>query len=157
MGFYNFICNIVKLNEPKFNIFLVQINFSLSEINTIANRVIKQCNSKVILFYGEMGVGKTTLIRAIVNELGFQGEVSSPTFSIVNEYDIKDDLVYHFDFYRLKDEMEAFDIGFEEYVESGHWCLIEWPEKIANLLPENACKILLETDNEQRNIKFNFK
>lgn len=130
-------------------------SFTLSEIDTIAKQVLELANSKILLFYGDMGTGKTTLISAIVKELGYKLDVSSPTFSIVNEYDTENGLVYHFDFYRLKDEMEAFDIGFEEYLYSGYWCFIEWPEKIANLLPENVNKIFLETDNNKRKIKFN--
>lgn len=130
-------------------------SFTLSEIDTIAKQVLELANSKILLFYGDMGTGKTTLISAIVKELGYKQDVSSPTFSIVNEYDTENGLVYHFDFYRLKDETEAFDIGFEEYLYSGYWCFIEWPEKIANLLPENVNKIFLETDNNKRKIKFN--
>lgn len=133
----------------------METSFSLSEINAIAKEVLQLANSKIILFYGEMGTGKTTLIRAIVKELGYDQDVSSPTFSIVNEYKLKDDLVYHFDFYRLKDETEALDIGFEEYLFSGHWCFIEWPEKINNLLPEQVNTIHLETNGELRKIKLN--
>ena len=129
--------------------------FNLSEINSIAKDILQETNSKILLFFGEMGVGKTTLIKEIVKELGYEHDVSSPTFSIVNEYEVKDGLVYHFDFYRLKDEIEAYDIGFEDYVYSGNWCLIEWPELIMNLLPENVNKIYLSADQGNcRRIKF---
>lgn len=129
--------------------------FNLSEINSIAKDILQETNSKILLFFGKMGVGKTTLIKEIVKELGYEHDVSSPTFSIVNEYEVKDGLVYHFDFYRLKDEIEAYDIGFEDYVYSGNWCLIEWPELIMNLLPENVNKIYLSVDQGNcRRIKF---
>jgi len=132
----------------------VNKSFNISEINLVAKQIIESVNSKIILFHGEMGVGKTTLISEIVKELGYSKDVSSPTFSIVNEYEIKDGLVYHFDFFRLNDETEAFDIGFEDYLFSGNWCFIEWPDKIANLLPENVNEIFLELDKElNRNIK----
>jgi len=132
----------------------VNKSFNISEINLVAKQIIESVNSKIILFHGEMGVGKTTLISEIIKELGYSKDVSSPTFSIVNEYEIKDGLVYHFDFFRLNDETEAFDIGFEDYLFSGNWCFIEWPDKIANLLPENVNEIFLELDKElNRNIK----
>ena len=94
--------------------------------------------SKTLLFYGEMGTGKTTLISAIVKEMGGADYASSPTFSIVNEYKVTEDTVYHFDFYRLKNQYEALDMGIEDYFCSGSWNFIEWPEKIENLLPENV-------------------
>ena len=84
-----------------------------------------------------MGAGKTTLIKDLCNVLGVAGETTSPTFSIVNEYEGQDGPVYHFDFYRLKDQSEALDMGYEEYFYSGNYCFIEWPEKIANLIPDS--------------------
>ena len=129
-------------------------SFNISDINLIAKQIIKSVNSKIILFHGEMGIGKTTLISEIVKELGYNSDVSSPTFSIVNEYEVDDGLVYHFDFFRLNDESEAFDIGFEDYLYSGNWCFIEWPDKIINLLTENVNEIYLEKDDDlNRNIK----
>ena len=125
-------------------------SFYIDEINLVAKQILKTVNSKVILFYGDMGTGKTTLINAIVKELGCNQDASSPTFSIINEYEVQNGLVYHFDFYRLNDESEAFDIGFEDYLYSGNWCFIEWPEKIINLLPDDKNEIYLEKDQDSK-------
>jgi len=114
------------------------IDLNIEQIDKAANQLLESVNSKIILFYGEMGVGKTTLISALVRQLGGDSEVSSPTFSIVNEYLVDNDKVYHFDFYRIEDEYEALDIGVEDYFDSGHWIFIEWPEKIKELLPLNS-------------------
>ena len=100
-----------------------------------------------------MGVGKTTMIKELAKRLGVTDTINSPTFSIVNEYEIDNDKVYHFDFYRIKNEEEALDIGIEEYFYSGHWILIEWPENIKNLLPlENTRINLIKNKNESRTI-----
>lgn len=96
---------------------------------------------RVFLFYADMGVGKTTLIKAICEALGVSESTSSPTFSIVNEYESGQGPVYHFDFYRLKSEQEAYDLGYEEYFYSGNYCFVEWPEKIAGLLPDDAVAV----------------
>ena len=97
---------------------------------------------RVIAFYGQMGAGKTTFIRAICEALGVQEPVTSPTFAIVNEYAGRDETrIYHFDFYRLRRIEEAYDIGFEDYLYSGHLCLIEWPELIEDLLPEDTIAV----------------
>lgn len=125
-------------------------SFDISDINLVAKQLLKSVNSKIVLFYGEMGIGKTTLISKIVKELGYKYDVSSPTFSIVNEYEVNDGLVYHFDFFRLDDESEAFDIGFEDYLYTGNWCFIEWPDKVINLLPENVNEVYLEKDQESK-------
>ena len=130
--------------------------FSLTEINEVAKEILQKVDSKILLFIGEMGVGKTTLIREVVKALGYKEDVSSPTFSIVNEYEIEDGLVYHFDFYRIKNETEAFDIGFEDYIYSGQWCFIEWPEKIIGLLPEYINHIYLDSE-EGNNRKITLK
>jgi tRNA threonylcarbamoyladenosine biosynthesis protein TsaE len=115
----------------------MEITFSLDEINVVAKKILEQNPNKIILFHGNMGVGKTTLIKKITNELGVYGATSSPTFSLVNEYHTNDNqLVYHFDFYRLKTETEALDMGVDEYLYSGNWCFIEWADKISNLVPE---------------------
>ena len=111
--------------------------FSLNEIETIAQKVLESKPNEIILFHGEMGAGKTTFIKALAKKLGVTGATSSPTFSLVNEYEAANNqLVYHFDFYRLKNELEALDMGVDEYLYSGNWCFIEWAEKIPNLIPE---------------------
>ena len=117
-------------------------NYSLLNINQVAKDIIKYSEHKVLLFHGEMGAGKTTLIKEICKELGSDDSISSPTFSIVNEYiTLKNDTIYHFDFYRINSVEEAYNIGIEDYFFSGHWNLIEWPENISNLLPPNSTKI----------------
>lgn len=98
-------------------------------------------NQRVLLFYGSMGAGKTTLISALCRQLEVVDATSSPTFSIVNEYDSAAGPLYHFDFYRIKSEQEAFDLGYEDYFYSGSYCFVEWPEKITNLLPDDAVHI----------------
>lgn len=125
-------------------------NYTLEELPAIAKEVIKSAKNKVLLFYGEMGVGKTTLIKEIVKQLGSQDIVSSPTFSLVNEYHtVNGEKVYHFDFYRINNENEALDIGVEEYFYSDCWCLIEWPEKVKNLVPLNSEMITITVNNDQ--------
>jgi tRNA threonylcarbamoyladenosine biosynthesis protein TsaE len=105
---------------------------------------------KIFIFEGGMGAGKTTFIKEICLALDIADLVSSPTFSIVNEYiTAKNEAVYHFDFYRIKDLQEAYDIGYEEYFYSGQICLIEWPEKIEPLLPESYIKVIIEPVNEE--------
>ena len=124
----------------------MQMIYNLSEIEHIAKTIISSSKSNVLLFHGEMGAGKTTLIKSLVKELDVQETASSPTFSIVNEYiSINDKVIYHFDFYRIEKEEEALDLGFEEYLNQGDWIFIEWPEKIASLLPLNAQKITIDT------------
>lgn len=117
--------------------------FTLQELPEIAGMVLTNSPSKTLLFYGEMGVGKTTLIKELAKKLGVQDTISSPTFSIVNEYALNEDKLYHFDFYRLEDEEEALDIGIEDYFDSGHWNFVEWPEKVESLLPEATTMIEL--------------
>ena len=133
-------------------------NYSLEVLSLVAKELIASVKSKTLLFYGEMGAGKTTLISAIVSELGGEDKTSSPTFSIVNEYKVADGIVYHFDFYRLKNQYEAMDMGIEDYFYSGAWNLIEWPEKIIDLLPENVTIIELSMlDNNTRVLKVSEK
>jgi len=125
-------------------------NYTLEDLPAIAKEVIKSAKNKVLLFYGEMGVGKTTLIKEIVKQLGSFDNVSSPTFSLVNEYHtVNGDKVYHFDFYRINNENEALDMGAEEYFYSDCWCLIEWPEKLKNLVPLNSVMITITANNDQ--------
>ncbi|PKP13237.1 MAG: tRNA (adenosine(37)-N6)-threonylcarbamoyltransferase complex ATPase subunit type 1 TsaE [Bacteroidetes bacterium HGW-Bacteroidetes-3] len=125
-------------------------NYALEELPAIAKEVIKSSKNKVLLFYGEMGVGKTTLIKEIVKQLGSLDTVSSPTFSLVNEYHtISGEKIYHFDFYRINNENEALDIGVEEYFYSGCWCLAEWPNKVENLLPLKSVTITITSNSDQ--------
>ena len=128
-------------------------SFNLFEINSIAKEILNSLDSRIILIYGEMGVGKTTLIRELVKELGYTRDISSPTFSIVNEYELRENLVYHFDFYRIESEEEIYDIGFEDYLQTGNWIFIEWPEKVKYLIHEQVNEIcLLKEDNNKRTI-----
>lgn len=130
-------------------------NYSLQDLPKIASEIISSAKNKTLLFYGQMGVGKTTLIKELCKSLGVLDNISSPTFSLVNEYQTaNNDKVYHFDFYRIEDEEEAYDIGIEDYFDSKNWCFIEWPENIENLLPLDAVEIHLSLlDDEQRNIQ----
>ena len=105
----------------------MQITYMLQDLPQIANQLVLKAASKTILFYGEMGVGKTTLIKEIAKRIGVTEMLCSPTFSIVNEYELENDKLFHFDCYRLASEEEALDIGIEDYLFSGHWNLIEWP------------------------------
>ena len=120
--------------------------FDLEDIHAVAQRLVSaRTSSSVWLFEGQMGAGKTTLIRAICQNLGVLTTVQSPTFSIVNEYlTAQGETIYHFDCYRLKNTAEAYDIGVEEYLDSGNLCLIEWPDKIAELLPDQCRTIVLK-------------
>ena len=136
--------------------FKLEISYELNEVDNVANQLISNLTSKILLFYGDMGVGKTTLIKAIVKALGSNDEVSSPTFSIVNEYELKNDKIYHFDLYRIKDLEEAYNFGIEDYIYSDHWIIIEWPDKIEPILSENIKKISLKIETEKRrNLKLN--
>ena len=104
-----------------------------------------------MLFYGQMGVGKTTLIKKIASFLAVEDLVTSPTFSIINEYrTTTQDIIYHFDFYRVKDENEVYNLGYEHYFSSKAYCFIEWPEKIPNLTDNNMIKIYMELDGNNR-------
>ena len=119
----------------------MEYKFNVSDLPHIAKEILLKVSNKTLLFYGTMGVGKTTLIKEISKQLGVTDIINSPTFSLVNEYEIVNDKIYHFDFYRIKTEEEALDIGIEDYFFSEHWKLIEWPEKVSNLLPPNSTKI----------------
>jgi tRNA threonylcarbamoyladenosine biosynthesis protein TsaE len=118
----------------------------LNDLPKVAAELVKQSGGlKVWLLKGEMGAGKTTLVKQIVDQVGVDATVASPTFSIVNQYGTGDDqVVYHFDLYRLKNELEAFDIGLDEYLNSGHLCLIEWPEKLERLLPNQYFEVEIQ-------------
>ena len=121
------------------------------ELCDIAKVILEKYNSKIFLFYGEMGVGKTSFIKKFCKELKVSDIVSSPTFSIVNQYsNVNDEIIYHFDFYRTEKKEEVFDIGYEEYLFSSSYCFIEWPEKIEDLLPTNYLKINMKLDDNNR-------
>jgi len=127
----------------------MEIEYSEHQIHVVAQQIIENVKSKVLCFHGEMGAGKTTLVKAIVAQLGGSDQVSSPTFGIVNECHFKTGelLGYHFDFYRLNDENEALDLGLEDYLNQDVWVFMEWPEKIKSFLPREAADIYIEIVN----------
>ena len=131
---------------------------SINELDEIAKQLINtHTDKRIFAFYGKMGSGKTTFIKSICRVLGSDDIVNSPSFSIVNQYNTQDgDNIFHFDFYRIKKIEEVMDIGYEEYFYSGSYCLIEWPEMIEELLPENFVYIKIEADKEgnKRQISF---
>jgi tRNA threonylcarbamoyladenosine biosynthesis protein TsaE len=121
------------------------ITFSIEQLDHVAKQILEQNPNKVLLFNGAMGAGKTTLIKKLCKHLGVNEPTSSPTFSLVNEYHTNNNqYIYHFDCYRLKTEIEALDMGIDEYLYSGHWCFIEWAEKITTLIPEQHSIITIE-------------
>jgi tRNA threonylcarbamoyladenosine biosynthesis protein TsaE len=127
---------------------------STEELAPAADLLLKSTpQSRIFAFSGNMGAGKTTFIKALCKNLGAADNVSSPTFSLVNEYlAASGEKIFHFDFYRIKDISEAYDMGYEEYLYSGAWCFIEWPEKIAALIPEDAINVLIEVNGAIREI-----
>ena len=117
---------------------------NIAELPDAAKQLLKfSSGEKIFLFEGDMGAGKTTLIKALCAELAVKDMTSSPTYSIVNEYIYPNGKVFHFDFYRIKSEIEAYDLGFEEYLYSKQYCFIEWPEKIKGLWPENYIQVVI--------------
>lgn len=127
---------------------------STAELKNVAGNLIKQFpNHRVFALYGKMGAGKTTFIQAICSALGSDDVVTSPTFAIINEYSTKDlSSVFHFDFYRIEDLEEAYDLGYEDYIYSGNYCFIEWPEMIEPLLPENIVEVKIEVQEDESRI-----
>ncbi|MDO7171395.1 tRNA (adenosine(37)-N6)-threonylcarbamoyltransferase complex ATPase subunit type 1 TsaE [Mariniflexile sp. AS56] len=126
----------------------MEINYQLADVDAVVKELLKHLKSKTILFYGDMGVGKTTFIKGLVKELGSTDEVSSPTFSIVNEYELKNDKIFHFDLYRIKSLEEAYNFGIEDYLDSDHWVLIEWPEHIIPILNNHFDILNFELNSE---------
>ena len=153
---------------------------TISELPEVAKQILSFANDKrIFCFYGELGAGKTTLIKEICKELGVTEGASSPTFSIVNEYNYPTPrspqrgesqhtlpnssplgglggVIYHFDLYRLKNDSEIYDIGYEEYLFSGNYCFIEWPEKIEHLLASDFVKVRIQTEDSQRIISLSY-
>ena len=131
------------------------LTYELSEIDSIAMQLLSKVKSKTLLFYGEMGAGKTTLIKALVKALGAEDAASSPTFSLVNEYHSDQGRIFHFDFYRIEDENEVLDMGIEDYLNTESWKFIEWPQKIEKFLdyPTQKLEILVEKEGS-RKLKF---
>lgn len=131
----------------------MEITYTIQELPKIAGMILANTTTKTLLFYGDMGVGKTTLIKELAKKIGVQDTLSSPTFSIVNEYLLDSDKLFHFDFYRINSDEEVLDIGIEDYFESPHWKLVEWPEKVEKFLPMDNSKIqLTKNQNGSRTI-----
>jgi len=131
----------------------MQIEYNIEEIDNVGQRVkeaLMEQPCRIVMMEGEMGAGKTTLTKAICGAMGADmDEVNSPTFAIVNEYDIPGDVIYHFDFYRIKTPTEAIDFGLFDYMDSGRWCFMEWSEKVEGLLPDETVMIKIEILNEK--------
>lgn len=126
---------------------------SPEELSNVAKQILEVIGErKIVLFKGEMGAGKTTLIKALCRQLNVTDNVSSPTFSIVNEYHSANEVIYHFDFYRINNLREVYDMGYEEYFFSGHRCFVEWPEKIEGIINFDYILVQVEAKNEIRTI-----
>ncbi|MBO4486011.1 MAG: tRNA (adenosine(37)-N6)-threonylcarbamoyltransferase complex ATPase subunit type 1 TsaE [Prevotella sp.] len=135
----------------------IKINH-IENIREVARQFVNEAlpGHSVIAFYGKMGAGKTTFIKALCEELGVEDVITSPTFAIVNEYEASEGSIYHFDFYRIKRLEEVYDMGYEDYFyEPGALCLIEWPELIEELLPDTALRVsIIEEPDGSRNINW---
>ncbi len=132
---------------------MLEIVFSLEEITAVTQKIIQSKPSSVILFEGEMGVGKTTLIKEICKQLGVVENTNSPTYLIVNEYHTATkEVIYHFDAYRLNTEDEAYAMGFDEYLDSGNYCFIEWPDHMGDIIPAVHTKITLKRLNDNQRL-----
>ena len=128
---------------------------SIAGLKQVASELLATFpGERVFAFYGKMGAGKTTFIQSICRALGSEDNITSPTFALINEYNTAEmESIFHFDFYRIKDIVEAYDLGYEDYIYSGSYCLIEWPEMIESLLPGNLVEVRIEADeNESRTI-----
>ena len=123
----------------------------MEDWDSLAKDLLSLSNSRILAISGNLGAGKTSLVQSLCKMLKVEDKVSSPTFSLVNEYQTESgEAVFHFDFYRIDDEREALDIGFEDYLYSGSWCFIEWPEMVLGLLPEDCLKLSIEYNQEKR-------
>ena len=135
----------------------MQLNFSLETIHSAAEDFLNKLGKhKVVLFDGDMGAGKTTFIAEVCRLLGADDDFGSPTFSLINEYMASDGYpIYHFDFYRIESPQEALDIGVEDYFESGNLCLVEWPDKLGNLLPDDVLRVHISVNEDNsRTLRF---
>lgn len=131
---------------------MLTYTYSLEEMSLIVPKILAHLQHKVVLLQGDMGAGKTTLTGAILRELGVEEAISSPTFSIINEYMARSEKVYHFDFYRIDHLSQAKEIGVEEYFYSGDWCFVEWPQRIEDLLPSERSIIHLQVVSPDRRL-----
>lgn len=128
------------------------MTYGLDQVEKVSKHILEKAESDTFLFFGEMGVGKTTLVKALVKTLGSYDNVSSPTYSLVNEYETKEKPIYHFDFYRIKDLEEVYDIGFEDYLSQDAYIIIEWPELIEELWPEKFVSVELKMLNREKRL-----
>lgn len=134
------------------------ITYSIEELDKVAEQLLNYATSKTLLFNGDVGAGKTTLIKTLVKRLGSNDNVSSPTFSLVNEYEGENSTIYHFDLYRVKDEEELYNIGIETYLDNSSWVFIEWPELITPFLGENYNIVDINTvNNTERELKLTLR
>ena len=134
---------------------LNSLHYSLGDIAQVATELLSQAAQRVWLFYGDLGAGKTTLIKEICKHLGVEDRNSgSPTFSIINEYPVADGKIFHFDFYRMKNEMEILDLGIEEYFDSGNYCFVEWPERLGYLLPREHFEVRIFHRGSDRTLEY---
>ncbi|QRM90182.1 tRNA (adenosine(37)-N6)-threonylcarbamoyltransferase complex ATPase subunit type 1 TsaE [Lacinutrix sp. WUR7] len=134
----------------------MELNYTINDLDKVVSTLLSNSDSKIILFHGTMGVGKTTLIKALVKAIGSTDEVQSPTYSLVNEYQANLSRIFHFDLYRVNEIDELYNFGFEEYLQENHWVFIEWPELAIEFIPKNATNVFLEiNENESRKITIN--
>lgn len=134
----------------------MEILYGIEDVNQVAKSILEKATSRTFLFYGNVGAGKTTLIKSLAKELGVTDTISSPTFSLVNEHLTESgERLFHFDLYRIENIEEAYDIGIEDYLDSDAWIFIEWPDKIVSLLADSFHKIeIMHQDTGQRLLNF---
>lgn len=131
----------------------MEILYKFEEVDKVAKQILEMATSRTFLFYGKVGAGKTTLIKSLAKNLGITDSISSPTFSLVNEHITESgDKIFHFDLYRLRDIEEAYDIGIEDYLDSGAWIFIEWPDKIVTLLDDSFHKVEITHQNSEERL-----